>query len=197
VPVKKRTIAPTGTIAKMPGVSEGVHPIFAKYFIRRVRLSKVDPEQMSMVDKYEAEGFEVEDDMYADNTVVVSFPTKDTLVQAVTDRFGDDAEELVEAADDLSLQAMLSFQALYQTHWADNAVSFTANVDPKQYKPEHVETQLKAFAGQLKGCTIFPEASMPQSPYERLTRWEYQSAVAKQVSDGIDEDCASGSCPVR
>jgi ribonucleoside-triphosphate reductase len=152
---------------------------------------------MSMVDKYEAEGFEVEDDMYADNTVVVSFPTKDTLVQAVTDRFGDDAEELVEAADDLSLQAMLSFQALYQTHWADNAVSFTANVDPKQYKPEHVETQLKAFAGQLKGCTIFPEASMPQSPYERLTRWEYQSAVAKQVSDGIDEDCASGSCPVR
>jgi adenosylcobalamin-dependent ribonucleoside-triphosphate reductase len=197
VPVKKRTIAPTGTIAKMPGVSEGVHPIFAKYFIRRVRLSKVDPEQMSMVDKYEAEGFEVEDDMYADNTVVVSFPTKDTLVQAVTDRFGDDAEELVEAADDLSLQAMLSFQALYQTHWADNAVSFTANVDPKQYKPEHVETQLKAFAGQLKGATIFPEASMPQSPYERLTRWEYQSAVAKQVSDGIDEDCASGSCPVR
>jgi ribonucleoside-triphosphate reductase len=198
VPVKKRTIAPTGTIAKMPGVSEGVHPIFAKYFIRRVRLSKVDPEQMSMVDKYEAEGFEVEDDMYADNTVVVSFPTKDTLVQAVTDRFGDDAEELVEAADDLSLQAMLSFQALYQTHWADNAVSFTANVDPKQYKPEHVETQLKAFAGQLKGATVFPEASMPQSPYERLTRWEYQSAVAKQVSDGIDEDCASGgACPVR
>jgi ribonucleoside-triphosphate reductase len=197
VPVKKRTIAPTGTIAKMPGVSEGVHPIFAKYFIRRVRLSKVDPEQMSMADKFEAEGFKVEDDMYADNTVVVSFPTKDTLVQAVTDLYGDDAEDLVEAADDLSLRDMLAFQALYQTHWADNAVSFTANVDPNQYKPEHVEGQLRQFAGQLKGATIFPEASMPQAPYERLERWEYQNAVAKQISDGIDEDCASGSCPVR
>ena len=38
-PVKTRTVAPTGTIAKMPGVSEGIHPIFSRYFIRRVRFS--------------------------------------------------------------------------------------------------------------------------------------------------------------
>jgi hypothetical protein len=30
-----------------------------------------------------------------------------------------------------------------------------------------------------------------------LERWEYESAVAKQVSDGIDEDCTTGACPVR
>ena len=197
VPVKKRTVAPTGTIAKLSGVSEGVHPIFARYFIRRVRLSKVDPEQMSMVDKYEAQGFEVEDDMYADNTVVVSFPTKDTLVQAVTDIYGSDGEDLVEAASDLTLQQMLAFQRLYQQYWADNAVSFTANVDPKQYKPQHVEDQLRAFAGHLKGATIFPEASMPQSPYERINKWEYESAQSKEISDGVDEECANGSCPVR
>jgi ribonucleoside-triphosphate reductase len=197
VPVKKRTVAPTGTIAKLSGVSEGVHPIFARYFIRRVRLSKVDPEQMSMVDKYEAQGFEVEDDMYADNTVVVSFPTKDTLVQAVTDIFGPEGEELVEAANDLTLQQMLAFQRLYQQYWADNAVSFTANVDPLQYKPEHVEEQLRVFAGHLKGATIFPEASMPQAPYERISKWEYESAQSKQIADGVDEECANGSCPVR
>jgi ribonucleoside-triphosphate reductase len=197
VPVKKRTIAPTGTIAKMPGVSEGVHPIFAKYFIRRVRLSKVDPDQVMMLKQYEADGFEVEDCQYAANTAVISIPTKDTLVQAVTDRFGDEGESIVEAASDLPLHDMLRFQALYQAYWADNAVSFTANVDPQQYSSDHVEEQLRQFAGRLKGCTIFPEASMPQSPYERLSRWEYESAVAKQVSDGIDEDCASGSCPVR
>ena len=92
---------------------------------------------------------------------------------------------------------MLKFQALYQQFWADNAVSFTANVDPAQYDASHIEGQIKTFAGQLKGATIFPEASMPQSPYERLERWEYESAVAKQISDGIDEDCASGACPIR
>jgi adenosylcobalamin-dependent ribonucleoside-triphosphate reductase len=197
VPVKKRTIAPTGTIAKMPGVSEGVHPIFAKYFIRRVRLSKVDPDQVSMVEKYAAEGFLVEDDMYADNTSVVSIPTKDSLVQAVVERFGRDGEEIVEAADDLSLQEMLAFQALYQTHWADNAVSFTANVDPALYKGEQVEEEIVRFAGKLKGCTVFPEASMPQAPYERLTKEEYEAAQAKQIADGVDEECGTGGCPVR
>jgi adenosylcobalamin-dependent ribonucleoside-triphosphate reductase len=197
VPVKKRTIAPTGTIAKMPGVSEGVHPIFAKFFIRRVRLSKIDPDQVAMLKQYEADGFKVEDCQYAANTAVIEIPTKDSLVQEVENRYGRDGEELVEAADDLSLRDLLTFQALYQTHWADNAVSFTANVDPQQYAPSHVEGQIRDFAGKVKGATIFPESSMPQSPYERLERWEYESAVAKQVSDGIDEDCTTGACPVR
>jgi ribonucleoside-triphosphate reductase len=197
VPVKKRTVAPTGTIAKLAGVSEGIHPIFAKYFIRRIRLSKVDPDQVATIEKYRAEGYLVEDDMYAANTAVVAIPTKDTLVQAVTDIYGDAGEEFVEAANDLTLSRMLAFQRLYQQHWADNAVSFTANVDPLQYKPSHVEEQLLAFAGQIKGSTIFPEASMPQAPYERLERWEYESAVAKQVADGVDEECANGACPVR
>jgi ribonucleoside-triphosphate reductase len=197
VPVKKRTIAPTGTIAKMPGVSEGVHPIFARYFIRRVRLSKVDPDQVMMLKQYEADGFHIEDCQYAANTAVISIPTKDTLVQAVVDRYGDEAETLVEAASDLTLRQMLAFQALYQDFWADNAVSFTANVDPEMYAPSHVEGQIREFAGKLKGATIFPESSMPQAPYERIEKYEYESAVAKAVADGIDEDCANGSCPVR
>jgi ribonucleoside-triphosphate reductase len=76
-------------------------------------------------------------------------------------------------------------------------VSFTANVDPALYKGEQVEEEIVRFAGKLKGCTVFPEASMPQSPYERLTKTEYENAVAKQISDGIDEECANGSCPIR
>ena len=197
IPVKLRTIAPTGTIAKMPGVSEGVHPIFAKYFIRRVRLSKVDPDQMQMVKDYMEQGYHVEDCQYAANTAVIAIPTMDSLVQSVVDIHGDEAEDLVEAASDLTLHDMLAFQALYQQLWADNAVSYTANVNPAQYSPLHVQTQVEMFAGQLKGATIFPEASMPQSPYERIERWEYLNATAKDVADGVDEECANGACPVR
>lgn len=198
VPVKLTTVAPTGTIAKMPGVSEGIHPIFSKYFNRRVRFSKVDKSQMEQVAEFKQQGFHVEDDTYADNTVVVTFPTKDTLMQEVAVIYGENgAEEVVESAADLTLAQMISVQALYQQHWADNAVSFTANVDPNTYNAGNVSDILKMFAGKIKGSTIFPEASFVQAPYERLTKAEYEAAAAKVVSDGVDEECANGGCPIR
>ncbi|AEJ95083.1 ribonucleotide reductase [Mycobacterium phage Gladiator] len=195
VPVKKRTIAPTGTVAKLAGVSEGIHPIFAKYFNRRIRFNKVsDFEQL--MEMY-TQGYEIEDDLFAPNTSVVTIPTKDTLVQAVVDLYGRDGEEIVESADDLTLTQLIAFQALYQTCWADNAVSFTANVEPSVYGPSDVADVLVKFSGLIKGSTLFPEKSFPQAPYERLTKAEYEAAQAKSVSDGIDESCANGACPIR
>ncbi|AEJ92385.1 ribonucleotide reductase [Mycobacterium phage Timshel] len=196
-PVKTRTVAPTGTIAKLPGVSEGIHPIFAKYFKRRIRFSDHDPDQFRTAVEYARQGFEVEKDQYASFTTVVTIPTKDILVQEVVDRYGKDAEELVESADDLTLNTLLAFQALYQKLWADNAVSFTANVDPQRYKPHVVGEQLVVFGGHLKGATIFPESSMPQAPYERITKKEYEAATVVAVADSVDEECASGACPIR
>lgn len=195
VPVKKRTIAPTGTVAKLAGVSEGIHPIFSRYFIRRVRFNKLaDSETLQkMID----DGYHVEDDLFAPNTAVVSIPTKDTLVQSVEDTYGPGNEHLVEAANDLTLDELVAFQALYQTHWADNAVSFTANVDPEQYTAEYVGDVLSKFAGKIKGSTIFPEASFPQAPYERISKAEYEAALVQAVSDGVDENCANGACPIK
>lgn len=196
VPVKKRTIAPTGTVAKLAGVSEGIHPIFSRYFIRRVRFNKLsDAETLQRMIE---EGYDVEDDLFAPNTAVVSIPTKDTLVQAVVDRFGRDAEDIVEAANDLSLDQLIGFQALYQQYWADNAVSFTANVDPAAYTAEYVGDVLQKYAGKIKGSTVFPEASFPQAPYERISKAEYEAAVAQEIGDGVDENCANGKgCPIK
>lgn len=196
VPVKRTTVAPTGTIAKMPGVSEGIHPIFSKYFVRRIRFNeRSDFESLA---KLVNQGYEYEADLYAPNTAVVSIPTKDSLVEAVEAIWGaEKADEIVESAADLTLNEMLAFQALYQTVWADNAVSFTANVDPEAYTPADVADQIVRFGGLLKGCTVFPEASLPQAPYTRITKEAYESSIAHDVSDGVDPDCSSGSCPVR
>ncbi|WP_078323640.1 ribonucleoside-triphosphate reductase, adenosylcobalamin-dependent [Mycobacteroides salmoniphilum] len=197
VPVKKRTVAPTGTIAKMPGVSEGIHPIFAPYFIRRIRFAENDPDQRATAMQYGSDGYDVRPDLFAANTTVVSIPTKDTLVQQVVDRYGRDAEEIVESVNDLTLNELLAFQAMYQTCWADNAVSFTANVDPDAYTSEDVAAQLVKFSGLIKGSTIFPEKSFEQAPYERISKAEYEASLAKTVSDGVDEDCANGACPIK
>lgn len=193
VPVKKRTVAPTGTVAKLAGVSEGIHPIFSRYFIRRIRFNQHS--DFAELARLTNEGYEIEPDLFAPNTAVVSIPTKDTLVQSVEDRGWD--EDIVESADELSLSEMLAFQALYQTCWADNAVSFTANVDPLKYTAHDVGLILKDFGGLIKGSTIFPEASFPQAPYERITKQQYETAAAKAVADGVDEECANGACPIK
>lgn len=197
VPVKKRTVAPTGTISKMPGVSEGIHPIFSKYFNRRIRFSDFDQSQRDTVNEYVMDGYEVEADLYAENTTVVTIPTQDSLVAQVVELYGPDAEEIVQSAADLTLNEMLAFQALYQTCWADNAVSFTANVDPQAYTAKDVADMLVKFSGLIKGSTIFPEASYEQAPYERITKQQYEAATTKSVSDGVDEDCANGACPIK
>lgn len=193
VPVKKRTVAPTGTIAKLPGVSEGIHPIFSRYFNRRIRFNNVS--DYDSLAELSVLGYDSEADLVAPNTTVVTIPTKDTLVQAVEDR--GYSEDIVESPADLTLNEMLAFQAMYQMCWADNAVSFTANIDPDDYAASAVAEQIKKFGGLLKGATIFPEKSFQQPPYERITKEEYDAATAKQIADGVDEECASGSCPIR
>jgi ribonucleoside-triphosphate reductase len=195
VPIKKRVIAPTGTISKVAGVSgEGIHAPFADYFIRRIRFSMVEPEEARKVDEYEAQGYYTEACIYAANTSVVEIPTKDPLVSQVMD------PSVIEHAGMLSLEDMLNVQVLYQTHWADQAVSYTASVDPEKYTVEDVAAILLTYMPMLKGSTIFPEMSRDQAPYQRITREDYIEEAALLGIDtedtGFDEICASGACPI-
>jgi ribonucleoside-triphosphate reductase len=195
VPIKKRVIAPTGTISKVAGVSgEGIHAPFSDYFIRRIRFSLVEPEEARKVEEYRKAGYRVEPCVYAANTAVVSIPTLDPLVGQVMD------PSVIEHAGMLSLEDMLSVQALYQEYWADQAVSYTASVDPERYTADDVAAIVLEFMPKLKGSTIFPELSRTQAPYERITRDQYiveQLAIGIVTEDtGFDEICASGACPI-
>jgi len=214
-PVKVTTVAPTGSIAKLPGVAEGIHPIYSRYFDRRVRYNKADPDQAAAIAEFEEQGFEVELDQYdkSGNTVCVVFPTKEVLVQQVEDL--GYAASYVESADELSVTSMLAFQAMYQTEYADNAVSYTLNVPAEAHQeaslatgdpnvplptPERVEAvsvALRKFLPYLKGTTMMLDGSRPQAPYTRITEDQYKNSLAVVLADGVDEDCANGACPVR
>jgi ribonucleoside-triphosphate reductase len=196
-PVKVTTVAPTGTIAKLPGVSEGIHPIYARHFERRVRFSKRDAAQFDTVMQAMAAGFKVEDDIYDQSgmTAVVVYPTEDILVEQV--RAMGWPEDVVQSADELSVNDMLGMQRFYQAHWADNAVSYTVNVAPGSVTADDLAELLAGYLPHLKGTTIMVDESRPQSPYTRITAEQYMAATAKTVEDSTDEDCASGACPVR
>jgi adenosylcobalamin-dependent ribonucleoside-triphosphate reductase len=196
-PVKTTCVAPTGTIAKLAGVSEGIHPIYARHFERRVRFSKRDDDQFSAVMNFMAQGFAVEDDIYdsSGQTAVVVFPTEDILVEQVRAR--GLPESVVQAADEISAYDMLKLQAFYQQHWADNAVSYTVNVPSGAVSQDELENLLRTFLPMLKGTTVMVDASRPQAPYTRITAEQYHAATAKTVEDSTDESCSSGACPVR
>jgi adenosylcobalamin-dependent ribonucleoside-triphosphate reductase len=196
-PVKVTTVAPTGSIAKLPGVSEGIHPIYARHFMRRVRFSMPDPAQAATVQSYMNQGYLVEKCVYdqSGNTMVVAFPTKEKLVAEV-EELGYDPK-IVESADEIKLWDMLAFQAMYQAEYADNAVSYTVNFPEGQYSTDEAAEIIKAWLPDLKGTTLMPDGTRAQAPYERITEEEFNTYAVTSVEDSTDEDCATGACPVR
>lgn len=189
--VKVTTVAPTGTIAKLPGTTEGLHPLYAKYFVRRVRFSTTHPDQIRQVAELVALGHETEVDLYSANTVNVLFPTKDRLLDVAN-------VGMIESAEDLSLDQMFAMQACYQATYVDNAISFTANFDPTQVSERELGNSLKRWLGSVKGCTVMPDASREQAPYTRITKEEFdQMNSPKMTGTSNDEDCANGACPIR
>ena len=201
-PVKVTTVAPTGTIAKLPGASEGIHPIYARHFVRRMRFSKSNPSQIAAMEWYRQAGYLIEDDLYAADTSVVAIPTKERLVADLeAEGIPDDAIDfLLEDASEISLVRMLDMVRLYQTHYVDNGIAFTANVEPDTIYPEQLSQILKAYMPNVKGITIMPDGTRPQAPYERITREQFAMLTMNGdavVDDSYDENCASGACPVR
>ncbi|GAA4970828.1 hypothetical protein GCM10023205_40620 [Yinghuangia aomiensis] len=102
----------------------------------------------------------------------------------------------VESADELPLDRMLAFQAMYQEEYADNAVSCTANV-PEGLDVEHTMEVILHWLPALKGTTIMVDGTRAQAPYERITAEEFAAYELTRVEDSTDEECASGACPIR
>lgn len=200
VPVKKRTVAPTGTIAKLAGRGEGIHPEYARYFIRRIRYSTVDPDQAAKLDEYKEKGYNIVPDPDTPYTMVVEIPTKSVLVQELEDR--GIPSLYLQTVDEISLFDMLAVQEMYQKLWADNSVSYTINFKDGHITHSDLADGLLPFLGTLKGTTVFPDKSRELAPYQRVTLVEYEAlrgsqAVSEVTGDAYDEACASGACPVR
>lgn len=198
-PVKVTTIAPTGTIAKMPGKSEGIQAIFARYFVRRVRYAKDAPELAEL----RAKGVHIEQCYYQpDSTVVASFYCKDQLLEEM-EELGMDAE-LVEDQFDLHMNDCLAIQAMAQREFVDNSISYTVNIEP-QNSEEAVENQRKElyhtvmrYLPELKGTTIIVGAGdRPQPPYTRITKEDYESYTGPKFTAQGEIACQNNTCPVK
>jgi ribonucleoside-diphosphate reductase alpha chain len=195
--IKVTAIAPNGTIAQLRGTQPGAHAILARWYIRNVRYTTGDPR----IEKARADGLHVEPCVYAENTWVVSYPVADPLVE----RF---SAEIVQQIDEVSIAEQFAVLAAVTAEFTGgndgNAVSFTASFDPESVTADELMDAVRAWLPHVKGMTVFPTMSRPQSPYVPLTEDDYRRFKSEMHGDVFgdtgDEDIAcsvGGACPIR
>lgn len=189
-PVKVTAVAPTGTISQLPGTTPGIHPVYARYFVRRVRYTDSDP----LLERERANGHPVLDDLYAAHTKVVEYKVRDSILD-------HHPEHLVEQADEIGVDQFVALMAAVQSTFCGegigSAISATCQI-PAGYDPADLERSIRGALGMVKGLTVFPQVSRPLSPYEPISRetWE-AAAVRMEVGDSNSGECAGGACPIR
>jgi ribonucleotide reductase alpha subunit len=194
--VRLTTVQPSGTLSLLPGVTPGIHPAFAPYYIRRVRFSSVDP----LVDACRRRGYKVTWDMGLDgredhSRYVIEFPCKSP-------------ENSILAANMTAIE-QLEWVKRMQTIWADNAVSVTVYYR-KEELPLIKDWLSKKYNSSVKSVSflLHVDHNFALPPYEEISKEEYEKASAKlDLSVPLQEnsmdltidfdDCATGACPIR
>jgi hypothetical protein len=192
--VKLTTVKPSGTLSLLPGVTPGCHPAYARYMIRRIRISSNHP----LVQVCRDHGYHVEYQQNFDgsedrSTVVVSFPF----------RHPDNA---VLAKDMTALDQLETIKWL-QENWSDNSVSCTVYYR-KEELPEIRKYLKKYYKNSHKSLSFLLHSghNFKQAPLEEITQEQYDALVAStklishvdEANIGLDDgECANGACPVR
>jgi ribonucleoside-triphosphate reductase (thioredoxin) len=191
--IKLTTVKPSGTLSLLPGVTPGAHPAYAHYMIRRIRISS----DHALVQVCRDHGYKVEyqrkfDGTEDHSTVVVEFP------------FQHPAH--AKLARDVTALEQLEVVRWLQEVWSDNSVSCTIYYKPeeldgiKKYLKKHYKSNHKSLSFLLHSGHGFDQA-----PLEEITKEQFNELVAKtrlityvdEANIGLEDDCATGACPIR
>jgi ribonucleoside-triphosphate reductase len=194
--VRLTTVQPSGTLSLLPGVTPGIHPAYAQYYIRRVRFGSADP----LVDACRKRGYKVQWDIGLDGRedhtrYVVDFPCM--------------SPEGSVLATDMTAVQQLEWVKTMQTIWADNAVSVTVYYR-KEELPQIKEWLEKNYDDGVKSVSflLHSDHNFPLPPYEACSKEDYEKMLAsidfsvplqQRSFDGeLDLDnCATGACPIK
>lgn len=144
------TIAPTGTLSIIAGVSGGVEPVFAFAFIRNV----MDGDELIEVNPLLRRRLE-ERGLYSDELM------KKVIAQGSLQHIEEipqDIKDVFVCAHDVSPQWHIRMQAAFQKH-TDNAVSKTVNFPHSATREDVDKVYRLAYELGCKGVTIYRDGS--------------------------------------
>lgn len=195
--VRLTTCKPSGTLSLLPGVTSGVHPAFAPYYLRRVRFDSDDP----LVETCKRNGVAVEPLIRFDgsrdlNTIVASFPVE--------------APKGALFEKDVTALQQLETVKFMQTHWADNSVSCTVYYAKEELPAirEWLKLNYRDGVKAISFC-LRKDHGFVQAPHEEITEAQFNELSSKYRPvtkvGGVDEErtlaegveCTGGVCPIR
>jgi ribonucleoside-triphosphate reductase len=153
-------VKPSGTVSQLTGVaSSGLHPAYAKYYIRRVRQDKKDPLNQALVDA----GVPYVEDPYNSEAWVFSFAVKAPAKSVIKDQ--------VDAISHLETWKKFAL------HWCEHKPSVTIYVAEDEWLK--VGSWCYDNFDILSGVSFLPKADdahiYQQAPYEEITKEEYKN----------------------
>jgi ribonucleoside-diphosphate reductase alpha chain len=147
-------VKPSGTVSQLVGSASGIHPRYAKSYVRRVRADVKDPLATWMKDK----GVPCEQDFYNPNNLVFAFPIR--------------APEDAITKEDVSAIEQLRLVQHYNDHWCEHKASVTVYVR----EDEWLDVGAWVFRNfdSISGVSFLPtdNGSYRQPPYEEKTTTE-------------------------
>ena len=200
-PKNVTTVKPSGTLSKIMDTTEGVHKPLGKYIFNNVVFSKFD----LVVPKLRAAGYRVFEHPFDKESVLATLPVAWDTVQF--DKVNGVEVNLESAVDQLE-----RYKMLMQT-WCQQNVSATISYDASEV-PAIVDWLLLNWDNYVGVSFLFrndptktaADLGYPYLPQEVVTKAVYDEYVSRiapfvvdetTVSDTLDDDCSSGSCPVR
>jgi len=162
-------VKPSGTVSQLTNSASGIHPRYAKYYIRRVRNDIKDPLTAHLIEA----GVSFEPDVMNPQNVVFSFPQ--TAPADATTRTE------INAIDHLNLWL------IYQRHYCEHKPSVTVSVTEEEW-PE-VGGWVWKYFDEISGVSFLPYdgGTYRQAPYQEITKKEYEE-MARQMPTEIDWD---------
>jgi len=152
-------IKPSGTVSQLTGVgSSGLHPSYAKYYVRRIRQDKKDPLNEVLINA----GILSEEDPYNSEAVVFSFPMKSPK--------GSKTRHQVSSIEHLE------YWKKFAENWCEHKPSVTIYVGEDEWMK--VGAWCYENFDILSGVSFLPRSDdghiYESAPYEEITRKEYR-----------------------
>ena len=184
------TIAPTGTLSIIAGVSSGVEPVFAYAYIRNVMDSTHLIETNGILkEALTRRGLYTEELMQA-------IVEQGTL--AHVDGIPEDMKKVFVCAHDVSPIWHVKMQAAFQ-QYTDNAVSKTVNFPNAATREEVAEVYRLAYELGCKGTTIYRDGSRDEQVLNigKVNDGKGDKALPDHVEQVLEAGCDSTACILR